>query len=157
MIQDQKSFMVMGYSFLRADQITSISQEIMSTNWYSQWLPKRTLTIHADMNANLNRNWADMNDAVELSDLTPTKRVINFSLDVDKRVAPEILEKVIMAFREAFNMRMMAITHGAIAACYEPVAEFIEEGASFEARKHQPNLIEWESYPVKAVRRGRNN
>src|SRR5688572_8883738 len=104
--KDQKPFMVMGYSFLKANQIDVILQEIMAIHWYSQWLPKSALTIRAEMRPDLNQNWMDFNE------VRPTKRTINFTLEIDRSVAPEIVNQIIAVFGKAFHARMMAMLHG---------------------------------------------
>jgi hypothetical protein len=154
MEKDQKSFTVMGHSFLRANHVDAILQEIMATPWYSQWLPKNALTIRAEMRANLNQNWMGMNDLGVLSIFLPMKREISFSLSIDKVAAPEIVEKIIAAFREAFNIRMMAMLHGTKPDVFEPVAA----APVNESIKRRPlNLLEWERYPIKTMVRAKNH
>jgi hypothetical protein len=154
MEQYQKPFTVMGYSFLRANHVDAILQEIMATHWYSQWLPKHALTIRAQMRANLNQNWVGMNDPVALGVFMPMKREISFSLNIDKAVAPEIVNQIIAAFSQAFNTRMMAMLHGAKPDVFEPVAA----APVNESIKRRPlNLLEWERYPIKAMVRAKNH
>lgn len=154
MQQDQIPFTVMGYGFLQADQIDLILQEVMTTDWYNRVLPGGKLTIHADMRDNLDRNQIGVNAAVASGDFIPMKRVINFSLNFDRKVAPEIVEKIIRVFRLAFNFQMMAMSHGTKS---DGSGSMIAATLHKVTRKRPPTIIEWESYPVKAVRHGRNN
>ncbi len=154
MQQDQIPFTVMGYGFLQADQIDLILQEVMTTEWYKRQLPEGTLTIRADIRDNLDRNRVGVRDAARPDDFVPMKRVINFSLNFDRKVAPEIVEKIIRVFRLAFNFQMMAMRHGTKS---DASASMIAATLHKVIKQRPPSVIEWESYPVKAVRRGKNN
>jgi hypothetical protein len=143
--KDQIPFIVRGYSFLQANQIDLILQEMIAAHWYSQWLPKYGVTIRAEMRTNLDQNKLGNQTAL------PVKRAIHFLLGVDKSVTPEIMDQIIAAFSDAFLGRMRAILHGANSDVRDlAVVAAVNKSHPHAARTRQPNIIEWQSYPIKA-------
>ena len=167
MEQDQTPFTVIGYSFLKAGQIDAILQDIMATNWYSQWVPKRTLTIRAEMRPNLSEGWKGVDYLAKTGGFMPTKREIAFSLSINKETSPEVVKQITKAFSEAFNTGMKKLLHGVKPDPSEPVVnaatkELIKSRRELQDKKPELNLTkwnqqqssEWERYPIKAQVRG---
>ncbi len=160
---NQKLFTVKGYSFLRADQIDSILQDIMTTDWCSQWIPKQMLAINMQMRPNVPKVWKGLDGLGAMGSITPMKREITFSLSLDKQIQPECVKEIISAFSEQFSTRMKKILHGVKS---DPPGPFITHALK-KTIKTRPELhdkppelklttlaqtqaSEWERYAVKA-------